>query len=111
MAWPIQPIADFDLEFSALWAISCLHLAALLRKVYLEALIGCCSSTPPLSPLASGLPATALAGLDFHQLDSFERFHPLTGIPLPQALPGAMNFISSIEVDGWRFTSRFSITD
>ena len=27
--------------------------------------------------LATGLPATALAGLDFHQLDSFERFHQL----------------------------------
>jgi hypothetical protein len=27
--------------------------------------------------LATGLPATALAGLDLHQLDSFERFHQL----------------------------------
>jgi len=27
--------------------------------------------------LATGLPATALAGLDFHQLDSLERFHLL----------------------------------
>jgi len=27
--------------------------------------------------LATGLPATALTGLDFHQLDSFERFHQL----------------------------------
>ena len=42
----------------------------------------------------SGLPATALAGLDFHQLDSFERFHPLTGIPLSQALFGAMICLS-----------------
>src|SRR5882724_7500499 len=41
------------------------------------------SSLPTLQPppvarrearLATGLPATALAGLDFHQLDSFERF-------------------------------------
>jgi hypothetical protein len=31
--------------------------------------------------LATGLPATALVGLDFHQLDSFERFHPLTWTP------------------------------
>jgi len=27
--------------------------------------------------LTTGLPATALTGLDFHQLDSFERFHQL----------------------------------
>ncbi len=27
--------------------------------------------------LATGLPATALTGLDFHQLDSYERFHQL----------------------------------
>jgi hypothetical protein len=33
-------------------------------------------------PLTNGLPPTALAGLDFHQLDSFEGFHPLTGILL-----------------------------
>ena len=35
--------------------------------------------------LATGLPATALAGLDFHQLDSIERFHPLmTRFPFPR---------------------------
>ena len=28
-----------------------------------------------MATLATGLPATALTGLDFHQLDSFERFH------------------------------------
>jgi hypothetical protein len=33
--------------------------------------------TRPEARLASGLPATALTGLDFHQLDSFERFHQL----------------------------------
>ena len=33
----------------------------------------------------TGLPATALAGLDFHQLDSNERFHPLmTRFPFPR---------------------------
>jgi len=31
--------------------------------------------------LATGLPATALAGLDFHQLDSYERFHQLISNP------------------------------
>ena len=46
--------------------------------------------------LATGPPATALAGLDFHQLDSFERFHPLTGIPLPQALLGAIFLLSAL---------------
>ena len=30
--------------------------------------------TQPEARLATGLPATALAGLDFHQLDSVERF-------------------------------------
>ncbi len=45
--------------------------------------------------LATGPPATALAGLDFHQLDSFERFHPLTGILLSQALLGGMNRLSA----------------
>src|SRR2546422_11662504 len=48
------------------------------------------ASLPPVARrkarLATGLPAAALAGLDFHQLDSVERFHPLTGIPLSQAL-------------------------
>ena len=46
------------------------------------------ASLPPVARrkarLATGLPATALAGLDFHQLDSFERFHPLIwNSPLP----------------------------
>jgi hypothetical protein len=48
----------------------------------------------------SSLPATALAGLDFHQLDPFERFHPLTGIPLPQASLGAI-FLLSARLCGW----------
>src|SRR2546422_11469536 len=52
------------------------------------------ASLPPVARrkarLATGLPAAALAGLDFHQLDSVERFHPLTGIPLSQASLGAM---------------------
>src|SRR2546422_11305649 len=46
------------------------------------------ASLPPVARrkarLATGPPAAALAGLDFHQLDSFERFHPLTwNPPLP----------------------------
>src|SRR5438093_5526006 len=46
------------------------------------------ASLPPVTRrkarLATGLPATALAGLDFHQLDSFERFHPfIWNPPLP----------------------------
>src|SRR5262249_37546100 len=52
--------------------------------------------------LATGLPATALAGLDFHQLDSFERFHPLTKIPLPQAWLGAINALCSGPVSALR---------
>ena len=58
--------------------------------------------TRPKARLATGLPATALAGLGFHQLDSFERFHPLTGIPLSQALLGAMIYLS------FRMTANFS---
>ncbi len=59
--------------------------------------------------LATGLLATALAGLDFHQLDSFERFRPLTGIPLPQALLGAINHLSAEQVIASRLRIR-SIT-
>ena len=37
--------------------------------------------------LTTGPPARALAGLDFHQLDSFERLHPLIwNSPLPSLL-------------------------
>jgi hypothetical protein len=35
--------------------------------------------------LATGLPATALTGLDLHQLDSIERFHVLIVVPLSRA--------------------------
>ena len=48
------------------------------------------ASPPPVARrearLATGLPATALAGLDFHQLDPFERF-PSAHVRLPP-LPG-----------------------
>ena len=48
------------------------------------------ASPPPVTRrearLATGLPATALAGLDFHQLDPFERF-PSAHVRLPP-LPG-----------------------
>src|SRR2546426_11953830 len=58
------------------------------------------ASLPPVARrkarLATGLPAAALTGLDFHQLDSFERFHPLTGIPLSQALLGAIFRLSAL---------------
>jgi hypothetical protein len=40
--------------------------------------------------LTTGMPATALALLEFHQLDSFERFIRSFEIPLSQALPGAI---------------------
>jgi len=48
------------------------------------------ASPPPVARrearLATGLPATALAGLDFHQLDSFERFPSAhVDFPLSQA--------------------------
>src|SRR5438093_11587639 len=59
--------------------------------------------------LATGLPATALAGLDFRHLDPFEKFHPLTGIPLPQALLGAMNFLSSAGPRGGAYSSGISV--
>jgi hypothetical protein len=39
------------------------------------------SITRQKARLTTGLPATALAELDFHQLDSFERFHRLTSNP------------------------------
>jgi len=43
-----------------------------------------------MARLATGLPATALAGLDFHQLDPTKRFHLLIFRILPfQALLGA----------------------
>jgi hypothetical protein len=44
----------------------------------------------PMARLATGLPATALTGLDFHQLDSFERFPSAhLDFPLSQAWLGA----------------------
>lgn len=45
--------------------------------------------------LAIGLPATALAGSDFHRLDSTERFHPLTEVPPFPDLSGAMNHLTA----------------
>ena len=47
------------------------------------------ASHPPVArreaTLATGLPATALTGLDFHQLDFFEWFHRLiSDPPLPR---------------------------
>src|SRR4030095_13714828 len=45
--------------------------------------------TQRMATLATGLPATALTGLDLHQLDSIERFHYLSiDSPLPR-LPSA----------------------
>jgi len=48
-----------------------------------------------MATLATGLPATALAGLDFHQLDFIEKF-PLLFLrfPLSRALPSAMSAVS-----------------
>jgi len=56
----------------------------------------CLRFAPPVGPARTqdSLPAClarALAGLDFHQLDSTERFHlPMIKLPLSQALPDAM---------------------
>ena len=57
--------------------------------------------------LATGLPAAALAGLDFHQLDSFERFHPLTGIPPKLCLARYLAYPQSIPFPApiWRPSS------
>jgi serine/threonine protein kinase len=46
----------------------------------------CAYASPRQSPgagatLTTGLPATALTGLDLHQLDSFQRFHVLMNVP------------------------------
>ncbi len=43
------------------------------------------SVTRRMATLATGLPATALTGLDFHQLDSYKEFHCLiTDSPSPR---------------------------
>ena len=42
-----------------------------------------------MATLATGLPATALTGLDFHQLDSDKRFHQLILVPPFLRFPSA----------------------
>jgi hypothetical protein len=58
-------------------------------------------ATTSQKPTSSG-PAACSLGLsrpDFRQLDSFERFHPLTGIPFSQALLDAIYRLSFVESD------------
>ena len=51
--------------------------------------------------LATGLPATALAGLDFHQLDSFEGFVRSHGFPYACACDyGNVNAVIESSVSG-----------
>jgi hypothetical protein len=55
----------------------------------------CIYASPRQSPgggarLTTGLPATALAGLDLHQLDSDQRFHVLMNVPPLLRFRGAM---------------------
>lgn len=55
----------------------------------------CVYASPHQSPgagarLTTGLPATALAGLDSHQLDSNQRFHVLINVPPLLRFRGAM---------------------
>src|SRR5215470_13136385 len=61
----------------------------MIKDVGAETLAACFlavyASHPPVArreaTLATGLPATALTGLDFHQLDFFEWFHRLISDP------------------------------
>jgi len=64
-----------------------------------------------MATLATGLPATALTGLDLHQLDSNRRFRHLIRVPPPPRFPSAISyFVTSItapiasgwsEIAGW----------
>jgi hypothetical protein len=57
------------------------------------------ASHPPvtrrMATLASGLPATALAGLDLHQLDFNKNFTHSCEIPPFRAFPSAIAWIST----------------
>jgi len=46
-----------------------------------------------MATLATGLPATALTGLDLHQLDFFKRFHSLIFVPPLPRFPSAIAWI------------------
>ena len=52
--------------------------------------------------LTTGLPATALTGLDLHQLDSIQRFHVLMNVP---PLPRFRGAIAWIPTDGRGLTN------
>ena len=58
-----------------------------------------------MATLATGLPATALTGLDLHQLDSNKRFHQLILVPPLPRFPSAISyFVTSITApiaSGW----------
>src|SRR5438045_1537978 len=93
------PSTRIKVSASAMHRFRSLILTAHLLAVY--------ASLPPVARrkarLATGLPASALARLDFHQLDSFERFHPLIwSSPFPsfawRDIPSIRhNFLSSSE--------------
>jgi len=67
------------------------------------------ASHPPvarrMATLATGLPATALTGLDLHQLDSNKRFHQLILVPpLPRFPSATSHFVTSTTApiaSGW----------
>jgi hypothetical protein len=58
-----------------------------------------------MATLATGLPATALTGLDLHQLDSNKRFHQLILVPPLPRFPSAIShFVTSMTApitSGW----------
>ena len=58
-----------------------------------------------MATLATGLPATALTGLDLHQLDSNKRFRHLIMVPpLPRFPSATSHFVTSMTApiaSGW----------
>jgi len=60
-----------------------------ISELITHGLLAVYASHPPvtrrMATLATGLPATALTGLDLHQLDSYKEFHCLiTDSPFPR---------------------------
>ena len=90
-----RPIGRPDAVFRQANGVDCRH-GKRFRSCSLAArVLAAYASPPPVARrearLASGLPATALAGLDFHQLDPIERFPSAhVDFPLSQAWPGAI---------------------
>jgi hypothetical protein len=80
------------------------------RPTFSPSTLHSAGSPPHDTRLTSGLPATALTGLDFYQLDSFERFHPLIwNSPLPSL---AWRYVRTIlsKDGGWVYASPRSRT-